>query len=841
MLAAVKIKSISFFLILFLLIPAFMWALTLEEPASHDEKFNPVVRTRVSGQESSSRQQDYEMYMNAGKQLYMEQMNYEMAALRFQKALTLAGTQAQKADVYFYLSLCHYAMIQTKGAADFENAVRELIVYDYYRELDKSICPRRYLEFFQEIKKEYGVLRINSNPSGAEVFIDEKNQAAGQTPLVVGYREGTATFRLKKEKAEKKETLRVRAGQETQSPIYKLKKRSSLLYIIGGAVLAGGGTAAVLLLSGGEAEETIPAGTIHVYSTPKGASVYLDGSATGKTTDCTLTDVSPGSHTVKLAKEGYVEEEETVLVTEGGAATVNLTLTQHTLNITDPKSDTIWTTGEPADITWETGETAILENSNLDESALLKENSFSPFRSTFSGFPGSRMNPFGIKYGPKNIPQENRCFIPRTTDGFTSGRKNVKYNRRIFSSLSQKRALSAVVPGLSPSPNKKSAEDLFRNPYARFLQRDQKNSENIKPLTLSNVKIELFQAANFVQTIVESAENSGLYSWTVPTSLEDGTGFKVKISCADDPGIFDESASFRITLGYEFVKKWGGTGIGNGQFQEPHGIVVAGYVYVVDYRNSRVQKFTTDGTYISKWGSYGDGDNNFYYPTGIAVDSAGNVYVADNVNDCIKKFTANGTFITKWGEYGTEDGQFKQPYGVAVDGSNNIYVCDWLNHRIQKFTSNGTFITKWGGEGTANGKFSWPSGIAVSDAVYVADEANNRIQKFTKNGTFISKWGTPGTWDGQFQRPGWVAIDDEGNVFVSDGSNHRIQKFTSDGTFLTKWGQSGEEAGEFVYPMGVAVDESGNVYVVDIGDYVHKFRPNKGTAGSKVLRQNRKN
>ena len=45
---------------------------------------------------------------------------------------------------------------------------------------------------------------------------------------------------------------------------------------------------------------------------------------------------------------------------------------------------------------------------------------------------------------------------------------------------------------------------------------------------------------------------------------------------------------------YEFVLQWGSRGSGEGEFLCPEGIAVdsSGNVYVVDYSNHRIQKFT---------------------------------------------------------------------------------------------------------------------------------------------------------------------------------------------------------------------------------------------------------
>lgn len=141
-------------------------------------------------------------------------------------------------------------------------------------------------------------------------------------------------------------------------------------------------------------------------------------------------------------------------------------------------------------------------------------------------------------------------------------------------------------------------------------------------------------------------------------------------------------------------------------------------------------------------------DVQFNQPKGVAVGSAGYVYVVDEANDRIQKFTKTGTYIRAWGTYGTGNGQFDDPKDIALDSSGNVYVTDFGNNRVQKFKNDGTFIKKWGSLGTGNGQFNGPFGIGVNlntNDVYVADEGNNRVQQFTNGGSFIKTWGSLGS------------------------------------------------------------------------------------------------
>jgi DNA-binding beta-propeller fold protein YncE len=89
--------------------------------------------------------------------------------------------------------------------------------------------------------------------------------------------------------------------------------------------------------------------------------------------------------------------------------------------------------------------------------------------------------------------------------------------------------------------------------------------------------------------------------------------------------------------------------------------------------------------FLLQWGSQGSGEGQFDGPAGVAVDSSGNVYVTDFNNHRIQKFTADGEFLAQWGSQGSGEGQLFFPRGVAVDTSGNVYVADPGNSRIQKF------------------------------------------------------------------------------------------------------------------------------------------------------------
>ena len=80
------------------------------------------------------------------------------------------------------------------------------------------------------------------------------------------------------------------------------------------------------------------------------------------------------------------------------------------------------------------------------------------------------------------------------------------------------------------------------------------------------------------------------------------------------------------------------------------------------------------------WGSSGSGAGELATPTGLDTDAYDNVYVADYDNNRVQKFSPDGELLLTWGG-------FNGPKDVAVDSGNGfVYVADEKNHQIKKFT-----------------------------------------------------------------------------------------------------------------------------------------------------------
>jgi len=178
-----------------------------------------------------------------------------------------------------------------------------------------------------------------------------------------------------------------------------------------------------------------------------------------------------------------------------------------------------------------------------------------------------------------------------------------------------------------------------------------------------------------------------------------------------------------LTPAGKLVKTWG-----QGMFVWPHGIRFDrdGNLWITDGRADKgngqmVYKMTTDGSKVlmtlGTKGVSGDGPNQFNGVTDVAIAPNGDIFVADgHVNSRIVKFSKDGTFIKEWGRKGSGPGEFNLPHSIVFDSRGRLLVADRSNKRIQLFDQNGTFLEEWKQFGEASGLYIFPD-----DTLYVTD------------------------------------------------------------------------------------------------------------------------
>jgi sugar lactone lactonase YvrE len=285
---------------------------------------------------------------------------------------------------------------------------------------------------------------------------------------------------------------------------------------------------------------------------------------------------------------------------------------------------------------------------------------------------------------------------------------------------------------------------------------------------------------------------------------------------------------------YEFVRKWGEEGSGNGEFDSPTGITVGpgikdmssgDHVYVADTANQRIQVFSTDGVFLDKWGAGGaaSAPEAMDYPSNVAVPVADEVWVTDAGHNRIQKWEIppSSYTVTIYGQIGQALGEFVTPPDIFIDGAS-VYVADQGNNRVQILQySDGSADSQW----TVGSDVNMIGGMDSDGNMYVTDKAENKAHKCTpSSGTRLLSFGGTGSNTGELYFPEDIVIDDQNFVLVVDRLNYRIQKFNTSGDFVTAFGSYGTGTGQFINPVSIAVDSAGAIYVVDsYRDCVQKF------------------
>jgi DNA-binding beta-propeller fold protein YncE len=143
----------------------------------------------------------------------------------------------------------------------------------------------------------------------------------------------------------------------------------------------------------------------------------------------------------------------------------------------------------------------------------------------------------------------------------------------------------------------------------------------------------------------------------------------------------------KFNLSGGFLQLVGGLGSGNAQFNSPTGVAVdplRELIYVADQNNNRVQVFDILGNFLAILPN--TGDCSLTIPYGLTLDGRGSLYVANYGQNRIVKYTQNGACLSSFGSFGLGSGQFYYPVGVAYNPNMGaLWVSENVNARLQRF------------------------------------------------------------------------------------------------------------------------------------------------------------
>jgi hypothetical protein len=94
--------------------------------------------------------------------------------------------------------------------------------------------------------------------------------------------------------------------------------------------------------------------------------------------------------------------------------------------------------------------------------------------------------------------------------------------------------------------------------------------------------------------------------------------------------------------------------------------------------------FTREGELTACWGKPGSEPGELSYPYDLAFGRGGSLYVVEYGNHRVQKFTPSGVSLGCWGGPGREPGRLNSPWALAVDSKGKVHVIDSENHRVQR-------------------------------------------------------------------------------------------------------------------------------------------------------------
>jgi 6-bladed beta-propeller len=181
-----------------------------------------------------------------------------------------------------------------------------------------------------------------------------------------------------------------------------------------------------------------------------------------------------------------------------------------------------------------------------------------------------------------------------------------------------------------------------------------------------------------------------------------------------------------------------GAGIPGSTFSRPTDVAWdrAGNIYIADGigANNRIAKFDKDGRFLKQWGSTGSGPGQFTGVKALAIDAQGNVYAADVGNKRIQVFDGEGTFKSEFGNVG-------KPLAMCITRASTQYL--YVSHAgdedgmedaaIYKVQLDGKVVGKFGSAGKLPKQFGLANSIDCrsESELLVGEMTNWRVQRVT--------------------------------------------------------------------------------------------------------------
>ncbi|WP_251620329.1 SUMF1/EgtB/PvdO family nonheme iron enzyme [Odoribacter lunatus] len=192
----------------------------------------------------------------------------------------------------------HKVVLKLDG---YEDGVKEVAVSSSAH-MDCNITLKKKVSSVEPPVVQSGTLKVSSTPSGASIWIDGKNTGKTTPKVLEDLSAGKHAV-----------VLRLSGYQEFSKSVSVISSQRSDCHVD--------------LV---KEPEVVRTGTLKVSSTPSGASIWIDGKNTGKTTPEILEDIAVGSHKIVLKHDGYQDVAMQVSVSSGKRTECTVTLDEVT-------------------------------------------------------------------------------------------------------------------------------------------------------------------------------------------------------------------------------------------------------------------------------------------------------------------------------------------------------------------------------------------------------------------------------------------------------------------------------------------------------------------------------
>jgi DNA-binding beta-propeller fold protein YncE len=336
--------------------------------------------------------------------------------------------------------------------------------------------------------------------------------------------------------------------------------------------------------------------TVRVSSNTPGASVILDGRDSGQVTDCEISSVPYGPHTLKVKKEHYADWGDSFTVSEGSGP--------------------------------------------ISKSAYLIVKDYAPVRS----WGGKKLfvSPKALamdKSGNIYVADESDSLLQKfNLDGLIQ--KSWGSYGQQFKSLKVPSGIAIDNLGNFYVTDKRNSSITKFDKSGQFIKRwsklDSKEGELNGPLGLAvdrNNDVFVVDAGNS-RIVKYSSEGVFKKTWGKPGSAQGlfSLPAAVAIGKSNDVFVVDQGRVQRFTSDGAFVASFGKRGSAEGEIGRPFGICLDAddYIYLADTGNNRVLKFAPDGLFICQWGGGGVGVSQLTFPVAVVVTEKGSVFVLES-------------------------------------------------------------------------------------------------------------------------------------------------------------------------------------------------------------------